>query len=74
MRSTQCSERYEQHLTIKQIADRLGVGRDKASRLVASLPSVLNLGRSRQTRGQRPYRILRVPRSAFERFLRERAA
>lgn len=62
------------YMTIGAIADGLGVSRDTASRLFGRLPGVIDLGRSEDTQTKRRYRVLRVPRSVFEKYLRDHAA
>jgi predicted ArsR family transcriptional regulator len=62
----------EQYLTIAQIAEMLAVSLDTARRLFEREPGVVNVG-SKVGRPGRPYRTLRIPRSALERVLAARA-
>ena len=60
-------------LTIAEVASRLNISRQTASRRFAGLPGVIDVGNP-QTRAGRRYRVLRVPATLVRRFVRERAA
>lgn len=63
----------EQYLTVSQIAEILGCSYDTASRRFESLPGVIDLG-SAEKRHKRRYRLLRVSRSTFEKYLAQHQA
>lgn len=65
----------DQLLTIDQVAKILGIHKTTAIRHFENYPGVINLGpsnREQRQRGQRRYRLLRIPRSVFNRFLYEK--
>lgn len=58
-------------LTAQQVADTLNVSLSTVLRRFSQEPGVVDLGRAGRRRGQRPYRMLRIPRGVLSRFLYE---
>jgi hypothetical protein len=58
-------------LTISEVAEILGVSKDTATRRFQKVKGVIDLG-SAETQKRRRYRVLRVPTSVVERYVRER--
>lgn len=58
-------------LTVAEIAETLKVSKDTVTRLFEDRPGVIDLG-SEETRFSRRYRVLRIPREVFQKFLIER--
>jgi hypothetical protein len=55
-------------LTVAQVAAVLQCGDDAVIRRFAKVPGVIDLGKQ-ETRSRRRYRVLRVPKSAVEKYL-----
>jgi Helix-turn-helix domain len=55
-------------LTVKEVANILRVSDDTVVRLFACVEGVIDLG-SPETRRKQGYRVLRIPKTAVERFL-----
>lgn len=61
-----------QLLTVSEVADSLRVPSDTVIRWFANRPGVINLGSPEDVRRRkRAYKILRIPRAVFEKFLIE---
>lgn len=59
-----------EYLSASEVARVLGVSRDFVIRHFEGLPGVINLGHE-ETRNKRRYRVLRIPPSVLNRFLKE---
>jgi hypothetical protein len=63
----------EEFLTVKEVASILKTSPDSILRKFAGRPGVIDLGSGEETHKRR-YRELRIPRSALERFIREKSS
>jgi hypothetical protein len=61
------------YLTVDEIASMLRVSTDTVIRTFAGRPGVLELGRP-ETMHKRRYRVLRIPRSVLDKYLRDAGA
>jgi hypothetical protein len=60
-----------EYLTAEEVAKILRVGLDTVYRRFGGYPGVIDLGGEKRVYG-RPHRILRIPRSALNRFIAEK--
>lgn len=64
---------FEEFLTVREVAEILKVSPDTILRRFEGRPGVIDMG-SPETTHHRRYRELRIPRSALERFIREKGS